>query len=306
MKNFNGKEVFSFFEAFQTDLDCLQYLAERKWNDEIGGFACKKCGHVKCSIRVTNLARDCNKCHYVESPTACTLFHRVKFGLRKAFMVAYEMSTNIQGISATNMAERIGVSRPTAWLFMHKVRIAMENNEVDKIFGEVQVKTFAFGYKEDFRPTKSNHPKRKKLVSAVELTEKGGIKHAYFKKIENYSCIELAKLFDSHISVEASVLVEDWSGFAPLQGTYKLLKKENVFQNFVQTNRVIHDLKTWLRNVYTSFHEFHSQRYLDEFSFRLNRSNRKNTIFDTLIVRMINHEPRSLKDIKVRTYLYTP
>jgi hypothetical protein len=274
-------------------------LADSKWNSDNSRFQCKKCGCKKSTVRAFNLARECNKCHYVESPTAGTLLHRVKFGVRKAFVIIYEMSTNVQGISASSMALRLGVSRPTAWLFMHKVRSAMASNEIDKIIGDAQVMAFAFGYKEDFRPNKSQNPKRKKMVGVAEIAKGGGIKRAYFKKIENYSFPELTKLFDSHIDSEASVVVENWSGFDPLKETYKIEKKAGVFQNFVQTNHVVHDLKTYLRSVYTSFHEHHAQRYLDEFTYRLNRSNRKALIFDSLIIRIVEHKPMSYNALKV-------
>ncbi|MCZ8228862.1 MAG: IS1595 family transposase, partial [Flavobacterium sp.] len=38
--------------------------------------------------------------------------------------------------------------------------------------------------------------------------------------------------------------------------------------------------------------------YLDEYSYRLNRSIHKQTIFDNLITRMINQKPIGLQSIK--------
>lgn len=301
MKIFTGREVVAFFDTFKSDDDCLTYLANRKWNPETSDFKCKKCGHSKCTIRKKNLARDCNSCHHVESPTAGTIFHRVKFGLRNAFFIVFEMSTNTCGHSASQMSAKLGVSRPTVWLFMHKIRASMASHETSKISGEVQVRTFAYGWKEDFRPKKSHNPKRKKIIGAVELNEKGCIVRTYFKKVDNYSSKELSKIFHSHISEDAVVVTEKWSGLKPLAKKYKLLEKQSTFQNFVQTNRIVHDLKTWLRSAYTWMHPHHLQRYLDEFSFKINRSIYKDSIFDSLILRMITTKPLRYKDIKIRT-----
>jgi transposase-like protein len=298
---FKGQGLLAFIEAFKSDEDCLDYLANRKWNPENGGFKCSKCGHNKCTIRKKNLARDCNKCHYVESPTAGTMFHRVKFGLRNAFIIAYQMSTKTRGLSATQISVELGISRPTAWLFMHKVRESMHSRASSKMTGEVQVKAFAFGWKEDFRPNKSHNPKRKKIVGAIELNERGGVVHCRFQHVENYSSKALRPIFKNHIDANASIVAEKWVGFQPIVKEYNITRKSSSFQNFIQTNWLVHHMKTWLRSGYTWMHEHHMQRYLDEFSFRINRSNRKDKIFESLIERMISTKPLHYKDIKVRT-----
>ncbi len=67
MENFKGESIIAFMNRFQTDLDCLAYLSMTKWKS---GYKCKKCHHTKFTVRKANLARDCNLCHHVESPTA--------------------------------------------------------------------------------------------------------------------------------------------------------------------------------------------------------------------------------------------
>lgn len=301
MFTFTGQEIVAFFDVFKSDNDCLQYLANRKWNPENGEFKCSKCGHNKCTVRTKNLARDCNSCHYVESPTAGTLFHKLKFGIQNAFLIVFEMSTNSRGISATQMAAKIGVSRQSVWCFMHKVRAAMASRENSKIKTEVQVKAFSYGWKEDFRPTKKRGPKRKKIVAAIELNEKGCIVRTYFKTVGSYSSKELKMFFNRHIDEKAHVVSEKWTGLNPLKETFNIIQKESTFKNFIQTNRVVHHLKTWLRSAYTWMHEHHMQRYLDEFSFKINRSIYKDNIFDALILRMLTNKPMQYKDIKIRT-----
>ena len=82
-------------------------------------------------------SRTCNICSDTESPTANTLFHKVKFGARKAFFICFEMFTTTKSFSALQMVVRYGVRENTARLFMHKVREAMkssENNPMDGVF----------------------------------------------------------------------------------------------------------------------------------------------------------------------------
>jgi hypothetical protein len=120
----------------------LEYLASIKWK---GAFKCSKCNHNKFTIRKLNYARDCNLCHHVESPTANTIFHKVKFGIRKAFGIVFEMSATTKSLSSSQMAKRYSISRPTAWLFMHKVRSAMKSSELNPVVGTVYVDEFVYG-----------------------------------------------------------------------------------------------------------------------------------------------------------------
>jgi len=46
-----------------------------------------------------------------------------------------------------------------------------------------------------------------------------------------------------------------------------------------------------LRGIYSWFSEFNIDRYLAEYSFRINRSQNKDTIFNSLIKRMLEREP---------------
>jgi hypothetical protein len=55
------------------------------------------------------------------------------------------------------------------------------------IVGEVQVDEFIFGGKESLKQGKSKDVKKKKIVGAVELSEKGKVKRVYFNKIDDYS-----------------------------------------------------------------------------------------------------------------------
>ena len=137
---FKRESIITFFDTFKTD-DCLKYLAEKKWDS---GFTCKKCKHTKYTIRKKNFARDCNRCHHIESPTANTLFHKVKFGLRKAFDICFKMRATTKSISANQMSKRYEIRYITAWLFMQKVRAAMKSRESTLMTGDVIVDGVCF------------------------------------------------------------------------------------------------------------------------------------------------------------------
>ena len=82
MEIFKGQNLIEFAERFKTDQDCREYLSKIKWSEQ---YICRKCNHTKSQIR-KDFARTCNICSDTESATANTLFHKVKFGLKKAFL----------------------------------------------------------------------------------------------------------------------------------------------------------------------------------------------------------------------------
>jgi hypothetical protein len=205
MEQFKSESIIDFFDTYKTDKDCLLYLAKIKWKT---GYKCVKCGHTKHTVRKANYARDCNMCHHIESPTANTLFHKVKFGIRKAFTIVFEMSAATKSISSSQMARRLNISRQTAWFFMHKVRLAMKSSESYPCKDHVFVDEFVFGGSEDLKQGRSTDAKKKKIVIALELNEQRGVKRAYFKSIDNYSSRELSKIFVSHISENAKVTTD--------------------------------------------------------------------------------------------------
>lgn len=294
---FTGENILAFTEQFPDDKLCLAYLSELKW---VEGFICTNCGHTKFTVRKANLARDCNRCHHIESPTAGTIFHKLRFGLRKAFGIIFEMSATTKGLSSSQVAKRYGISRTTAWAFMHRVRTAMQSSKKFPIVGDVQVDEFVFGGKESLKQGRSKDVKKKKIIGAVELSEKGKVKRVYFNKIADYSSKSLSCIFDNHISKDAHVLTDKWTGYAPLAKRFNIEQKySDKGSSMKQIHTVIHQLKSWLRSTYSWVHQDHMDKYLNEFSFRINRSIFKQTIFHSLVSRMMICKPLTYQMIKI-------
>ena len=66
---------------------------------------------------------------------------------------------------------------------------------------------------------------------------------------------------------------------------------KNDGKNFPTLHKVIHQVKSWIRGIYSWVSEFNIDRYLAEYSFRINCSQNKDTIFNKLMKRMLEREP---------------
>lgn len=218
MEIFRGQNLIEFAEHFKTDEDCKKYLSEVKWS---GGYTCRKCSHTKSQIR-KDFSRTCNICSNTESSTADTLFHKVKFGLRKAFFIYFELTNTTKSFSSSQVAVRFGVREDTAKLFIHKVRESMKSSENQHANRIVPVDEFVVIRQEQSKPVKSNDSEKQKSVYFVELTEGGEVDRFYNMEIEDYLAKSLRKIFEKHISQEAEIPTDNWKGYNPNANDYKI------------------------------------------------------------------------------------
>ncbi len=294
MKKFEGKNFLNFVKELPNDDECKKYLAKYKWQD---GFKCIKCGSEK-GVMKSGYRYHCYGCNHVESATANTVFHKVKFGVQKAFCIIFEMSTSSKSLSSVQIAERYGISQTTAWFFMQKIRMTMESGKKYPLSELVHVDEFTVGGKEEGKQGRSYDSKKKKAVIAVELTDRHRLKRVYIKSIEDYSSKSLIPIFEEHISTSAKVFTDKWRGYEPIAKKYNITQiKSNRGKNFSKLHIIIHQVKSWLRTIPTHVSIAHIQKYFDEYCYRINRSQSKETIWHNTIMKMINAEPIMQKDI---------
>lgn len=289
MEHFKGTNLIDFMDRFNNNEKCKNYLAQIKWTK---GFSCPKCNHTYCWNKKNDpYVRVCKQCRHIESATAHTLFHKVKFDLRKAFLILFEMATTTKGCSSPVMARKYGINQKSAWLFMTKVRRAMASRSQHQLTGHCEVDEILIGGKKQGKPGRGAAGKKKASV-AIEKSPRGGIIRAYGLKITNFSTQELRKLFDRHISIDARVDTDLWRSYRPLTAQWQISQTKSIpLENFRLIHRFIQQLKGWIRGIYHNISDDHLQGYLDEFCFRLNRHLYKDTNFSTLVNRMMTHHP---------------
>ncbi|HWZ21085.1 MAG TPA: 7TM diverse intracellular signaling domain-containing protein [Cytophagaceae bacterium] len=107
-----------FLKIFPDDHSCLKYLAEQKWKNF---FRCRKCGNLKFTDAPDKTKRKCTVCGFVESATAYTLFHGVRFPLNKAFYLTYLFYKKDTGRNLSDLADMLEIRRNTCGKFRSKV-----------------------------------------------------------------------------------------------------------------------------------------------------------------------------------------
>ncbi len=209
-KRFKSLSLFEFQSRFPDDEACRTYLSGLKWAD---GYSCSHCGHGKYCRGANALDRQCTSCGYIESPTAGTLFHRLKFPILKAFHIIFYVSTCKNGISSTELSRKLELRQKTCWLFKRKVMKAMGSSGAFPMAGKVDVdETYVGG--QDEEAIGRNEGKKKIVAVAIERKGKG-VSRMYGRVIETASKKNLKSFMQSHISPDAEVRTDGWAGQGP-------------------------------------------------------------------------------------------
>ena len=118
----------------------------------------------------------------------------------KAFFIGFEMSTTTKSLSASYMVVVYGAAEKTASVFMMKIGEAMSSSGKNPMDGIVHVAEFFVGGKENGKVGRSYDAKKKKAVSAAQLTQGGKEKRRCAMKIDNFSARSSQYFFGNELS----------------------------------------------------------------------------------------------------------
>jgi hypothetical protein len=171
---------------------------------------------------------ECGECGYQCSVTAGTIFHKTRVPLTGWFWAIYRMSHDKKGISAMQLSKEIGVSYPTAWLLLHKIRQAMSDRDQRyRLSGLVEVDEGYVGGEEhgEGRRGRGTQGLRTKSVVAVAVERRANGKPGQ-KPIPGFAALEvvpdaatetLEKFLIDRVQAGAHILSDGWHGYRRLK-----------------------------------------------------------------------------------------
>jgi hypothetical protein len=294
---FKGINAIDFNRRFVNDDTCYQYLMERKWGK---GFSCSFCGCKESIKGRTYYYRRCKECRYDESVTANTVFHGMKMPVLKAFHIIFRLTAKKKGMSTTELGVEVGVQQKTAWLFKRKIQVAMKPDKAKKLEGNVDVDETLLGFHTDRKHGGRSLEEREAVFVAAEILEDGRTGNLGMQHIENFEAPTLKYAIQDITSESASIRSDNYCGYRKLQEDMKNLKikpSENG-KAFEELHRQIMQFKNWLVGIHHKWSKEHLHAYLDEYVFRFNRRNRRPTIFNSVINRMMHQVPHPYPVLK--------
>lgn len=299
---FIGLDHKSFHEAFPDDESCMKYLSELKWDK---GYKCFKCKHEQWRKGNNSYHKRCKSCGYDESPTANTMFHKCKLGIRKAFESVFLMAVSKKGISSWMLKDAIKSNQKSAWLLRRKTQKVMKSSGTNPLKTVVHVDEFSIGGYRAGKKGRSLDGKQHCLLAVEIVKNKKGditIGRAYAQPIKNFQAKTFKVVMNDFISPEAEIKSDGFASYIPMMKEYPKLEMvlSNKGRSMLYLHNQIMNIKNWLRGTHHSVHEDHLEGYLNEFNFRFNRRAKKMRpkIFHTLITKMISACALTYQQIK--------
>jgi len=264
-------------KGFGNEETCLDLLEHLRWPQ---GVRCTKCGSEKVS-KITRKKRGKNRrtrvyqcllCEGLQfTVTAGTIFADSHLPLSKWFLAIGLMINAKKGLSAKQMQRDLGVGYQTAWYLCHRIRKAMEEGELPKFTGIVEVDETYVGGRYDRRRKRAAWEKQ----GVMGFAERGGRVEAY--PISTPSRTVLVGKIKDRISTDAELVVSDqYISYKAVGKTHRHAVINHIrewVRGNVHTNTIENFWSLFKRGVIGSFHKVsakHLPRYLAEFTYRFN------------------------------------
>ena len=110
--------------------NALRFAIQMRWPD--GEVTCPRCGSKEHSFIATRRIFACKGCRKQFSVKVGTIFEDSPIGLDKWLCAMWMLANCKNGISSYEIARDLAVTQKTAWFMLHRLRLAMQNQSVEK------------------------------------------------------------------------------------------------------------------------------------------------------------------------------
>ncbi len=256
-----------FNNAFQTEQDCLKYIASLKKNK------CIMCSWT--SLNTSNLRRiRCLKCHQTFSILHGTIFYKSQTPLRFWFYLIFRWINTKHGITSTDVAKELGVTLKTAWRMGHEIRNRIAKQEHQFIVeGIVQMDEMYLSHM-GFKKQGRSLINKTLIVGIYEKTTNNLI----VKVIKNAKSKNLLQFARNHISSKCDVHTDSWKGYRDFKSLFPNHKTVNHQDGYVSkigvnTNQIEsvwkHIRRTFKTHIKVAKHHVHL--YAKEAAYKFNK-----------------------------------
>ncbi|MGA3267081.1 MAG: IS1595 family transposase [Verrucomicrobiota bacterium] len=302
MKNeFEFKTLTEFTDYFCDEETCRKHFTGIRFRN---GQYCPHCGHKEIYTFASGKRYRCAKCKQDFTIKTGTVFGDSKLPLRKWFMAIYLLSTSNKGISSVQLAKQVGVTQKTGWFMDHRIRKAMKQNK-GQLFGTVEAdETFIGGLEKNKHISKRKHigtgGKGKTPVFGMRVRN-GETRAQVVKSVQGK---ELKAVITAAIASGSKVFTDSYCGYNNLKGYRHTVVNHTggVYVNGdVHTNSIESFWALFKRGYHGIYHWMsskHLQRYVDEFTFRMNRrASEMQTVFSNVVENMADESKLGYKEL---------
>ncbi len=268
-----------FKNAFQTEQQCLAYIANLKENK------CIRC--FSFNLNTSDLKRmRCLKCNQTFSILTGTIFSRSQTSLTSWFYLIFRWINTKHGIPSTDIAKELGVTLKTAWRMTHKIRTRIAKQKPQFIVeGTVQIDEMYLSHM-GFKKQGRSLVNKTLIVGIYQKTTNNLI----VKVLKNANSKNLLQFAKNHISSKCLVYTDSWKGYCDFKSVFTKHETVNHQDGYVSkigvnTNQIEsvwkHIRRTFKTHIKVAKHHVHL--YAKEAAYKFN----KIPSFETVILCLI-------------------
>jgi transposase-like protein len=270
--------TFQLFEKFPNEASAYAYVEKRLWPN---GPVCPRCKAVE---RISKREKGrtglycCNACQREFTVKIGTIFEDSKVPMHKWLYAMYLVVTARKGISSLQLGKEVGITQKSAWFVLQRLRTACGQNKAI-LQGIVEVdETFIGGLERNKHANKKLNEGRGAVgkTAVIGMRQRGGdtIAMPIARNDGNTILGEINKA----VSKGTRIMTDDhrsYSGLADMEFKHESVNHSGgeYARGEANTNGIESVWAVLKRGVHGTFHHVskkHLDRYVDEFTFRLN------------------------------------
>ena len=268
--------VYTFMKLFPGEAEAAKFFEDRLWPE---GPSCPKCKSKRAVSRASRKGHRCMDCRADYTVRAGTVFESSRLPLHKWLYTMYLTMTARKGISGLQLSKETGTTQKTAWFLLQRIReLCKENSPMLKGVVEVD-ETYIGGLEKNKHKCKKAKGGRgaKTKIPVVGLRDRGGKVTA--RPVKSVDSKALQGIIGAYVEKGGTIGTDGAKFYDAVKG-YGRVKANHSVKEFVDgmasTNGIESVWALLKRGYYGTYHHFspkHMDRYVDEFTFRLNKGN---------------------------------
>jgi transposase len=283
--------IEDFNRQFPNDDACFEHLREQRFP---GGIAyCATCREKRHHHRIKGRpVYACDECLTQISPMAGTIFEHSSTSLRLWYYAMYLMASTRCGISAKQIQRETGVTYKTAWRMFRQIRSLLSEPDMQLEGEAVEVDEMYVGGKRKGGTGRSMRGDKVKTPVLGMVERKGRV---IALAIPDTTAQTLCGTVREYVLPKSTVFTDELASYNTVsQGrrykhqrinhSSKVYVVGNVHTNTIEGFWSL--VKRGIGGVYHQVSQKHLQSYLNEYSFRHNRRDQGNLIFNAFLQRV--------------------